>query len=121
MEYTLFQPGLFAKYIAFPYKTAEHLEPLNNMIDFQNCQAIVIDGYDSVMTYTTVQDLAAVVTKAIDLVGEWPVIGGIGGSKGRFSQIIQIGEKVRGMIPYAPQDVVADRLDRIFYHRENQT
>ncbi|TVY78396.1 hypothetical protein LSUE1_G004735 [Lachnellula suecica] len=36
LEYTLFQPDLFLEYLAFPYKTAKHLNPLNKMFDFQN-------------------------------------------------------------------------------------
>ncbi|TVY21625.1 Oxidoreductase swnN [Lachnellula arida] len=96
LEYTLFQPGLFLDYLATPYKTAKHLEPLNTMIDFQNRRAIVVDGHDTVMTYTTVQDLAAVVVRAVDLGGEWPMSGGISGNKLPISQVLKIGEKLRG-------------------------
>jgi hypothetical protein len=101
LEYTLFQPGMFLDYLATPYKTAKHLEPLNTMIDFQNRRAIIVDGHDSIMTYTTVQDLAAVVAMAVDLNGEWPVISGISGNRVPISQILKIGEKVRG-VPYPP-------------------
>jgi hypothetical protein len=66
------------------------------MIDFQNRRAIVVDGYDAIMTYTTVQDLAAVIARAVDLDGEWPVIGGISGNRVSISQILRIGEKIRG-------------------------
>ena len=83
-------------YLATPYKTANHLEPLNTMIDFQNRRAIVVDGYDAIMTYTTVQDLAAVVARAVELDGEWPVIGGISGNRVSISQILQAGERIRG-------------------------
>ncbi|KAH8745960.1 hypothetical protein BGZ57DRAFT_836676 [Hyaloscypha finlandica] len=96
LEYSLFQPGLFLDYLATPYKTAKYVEPLNTMIDFQNRRAIIVDGYDAIMTYTTVKDLAAVVTMAVDLDGEWPVIGGIRGNRVSISQILKIGEKLRG-------------------------
>lgn len=66
------------------------------MIDFQNRRAIVVDDYDAIMTYTTVQDLAAVIARAVDLDGEWPVIGGISGNRVSISQILRIGEKIRG-------------------------
>ena len=69
------------------------------MIDFQNRRAIAVDGYDAIMTYTTIKDLAAVVARAVDLDGEWPVIGGIRGNRVSISQILKIGEKVRG-VPY---------------------
>jgi hypothetical protein len=96
IEYTLFQPGLFLDYLAFPHQTARYLTPLNTMIDFANRRAIVVEGYDPVMTFTTVQDLAAIVTRAVEYDGEWPENGGISGNRLPVSQIIKIGEKVRG-------------------------
>lgn len=85
-------------YLAFPYKTAKYLTPLNTMIDFQNRRAIVVDGHadNTIMTLTTVQDLAAVVARAVDHNGEWPVIGGISGNRVTVSQILNIGQKIRG-------------------------
>jgi hypothetical protein len=98
LDYTLFQPGLFLDYLATPYKTAKHLEPLNTMIDFQNRRAIVVDGHDSIITYTTVKDLATVVARAIDLNSEWPLISGISGNRVSVSQVLKIGERVRGVL-----------------------
>ena len=100
LGYTLFQPGLFLDYLAFPYKTAKYVTPLNTMIDFQNRRAIMVDGHDSIMTLTTAQDLAAVVARAVEYEGEWPVIGGICGNKVTVSQILEIGESVRGVPLY---------------------
>lgn len=93
----MFQPGLFLEYLAAPYKTAKHLEPLNTMIDFQNRRAIVVDGYDAIMTFTTVKDLTAVVVLAVDLAGEWPVVEDIRGNRVLVSEVLKIGEKVRGL------------------------
>ncbi|MBV36044.1 MAG: hypothetical protein CMP47_11445 [Rickettsiales bacterium] len=84
-------------YLAFPFKTAKYVTPLNTMIDFQNRRAIVVDGHDSIMTWTTAQDLAAVVARAVEYDGEWPVIGGMCGNKVTVSQILEIGERVRGV------------------------
>lgn len=58
---------------------------------------IVVDGHDSIMALTMVQDLAVVVARAVDYEGEWPVIGGIRDNRVTASQILKIGEKVRGM------------------------
>ena len=93
----MFQPGLFLEYLAAPYTTANHLEPLNTMIDFQNRRAIVVDGYEAIMTFTTVKDLAAVVVLAADLAGEWPVVAGVRGNRIPVSQVLKIGEKIRGL------------------------
>lgn len=48
------------------------------------------------MTLTSAGDLAAIVARAVDYQGEWPESGGIRGNGMSFSQIIDIGEKVRG-------------------------
>jgi len=85
------------EYLATPHKTAKHLEPLNTMIDFQNRRAIVVDGYDATMTYTTIGDLASVVVRAVELQEEWPVIGGIRGNRLQVSKLLEIGAKVRGI------------------------
>lgn len=101
LEYTLFQPGLFLNYLASPYKTTKYVTPLDTFIDFQNRRAIVVDGHrDAVMTLTAVQDVAAVVARAVEYEGEWPKIGGISGNRIAVSQIIEIGERLRGV--YCP-------------------
>jgi len=100
LEYTLFQPGLFLNYLAAPHKTARHLTPLNTMIDFENCRAIVVEDYDAIMTFTTVQDVAAVVTMAVDCEDDWPTVGGIRGNRMPISQILEVGERVRGMCSF---------------------
>ncbi|KAH6987752.1 hypothetical protein BKA56DRAFT_612504 [Ilyonectria sp. MPI-CAGE-AT-0026] len=110
LGYTLFQPGLFLDYLASPYKTAKYVTPLNTMIDFQNRRAIVVDGHDSIMTFTTVHDLATVVARAVEYEGEWPVTGGICGNKVTVSQILEIGEKVRGR-PFAIENVKLEDLE----------
>jgi len=84
------------------------------MIDYQNRRAIVVEGYDAVMTLTTARDLAAVVARAVDLDGEWPVIGGISGNRLAVSQILKFGEKVRGMPPYNPIHTLGGG-DRVIY------
>jgi hypothetical protein len=89
------------EYLAAPYKTAKHLEPLGTMIDFQNRRAIVVEGHDAIMTYTTVKDVATIVARAVDLDVEWPVAGGISGNRVPISELLKIGEKVRGM-SYSP-------------------
>ncbi|KFY70222.1 hypothetical protein V499_09346 [Pseudogymnoascus sp. VKM F-103] len=110
LEYCLFQPGLFLNYLAFPHRTAKHVVPLNTMFDFEKQRAIVVEGHDFVMTFTTVQDLATVVTEAVDYVGEWPVIGGVSGNRVTVSQILKIGERVRGR-PFAIDTVKLEDLE----------
>lgn len=104
LEYTLFQPGLFLNYLAAPYQTAKYVAPLQTMFDYQGRRGIVIHEHDPTFTFTTVEDLAAIVAKAIEYDGEWPVIGGISGNRVPISKIIEFGEKVRGTLhcPLSP-------------------
>jgi len=63
----------------------------------QNKRAIVVAGHeDAVMTTTTAADLAAIVARAVEYDGKWPVNGGISGNRLTYAQIIEIGEKIRG-------------------------
>lgn len=98
LEYILFQPGLFLDYLAFPYKTAKHIDPLQTIFDYQNCRAVVVEGHENaIMTLTTAADIAAVVARVVDYKGAWPEIGGIRGNRVTFSRVIEIGERVRGV------------------------
>lgn len=111
LEYTLFMPGLFLDYLATPYQTAKHIAPLDLIFDYQNCRQFMVEGHeDAIMTLTTAADTAAIVARAVDYGGEWPVNGGIRGNRVTFSQIVKLGEKVRGnesdglMLPPHPRE-----------------
>ncbi|KAH8651322.1 hypothetical protein BX600DRAFT_489765 [Xylariales sp. PMI_506] len=111
IEYTLFQPGLFLDYLAYPYKTSKYMDPLQSVFDFQNRRAIVVEGHeDAIMTLTTLADLAAIVVRAVDHEGRWPIIGGISGSRLTFSEILEIGNKVRGY-PFTVEKVNVQDLE----------
>lgn len=97
IEYTLFQPGLFLDYLAFPHKTSKHIAPLQTVFDFQNARALVVEGHeDAAVTFTSAKDLAGVIARAIEHDGEWPSVGGIQGNRVTFSQLLDIGARVRG-------------------------
>ncbi|KAK6330097.1 hypothetical protein TWF718_003525 [Orbilia javanica] len=97
LEYTLFQPGLFLDYLAYPHKTSKHVDPLQTVFDFQGTRAIIVNSYENaVMTLTSVKDLANIVAKAVDYEGKWPTTGGIVGNKVTFSELLNIGLRVRG-------------------------
>ncbi|UNI23332.1 hypothetical protein JDV02_009160 [Purpureocillium takamizusanense] len=101
LEYSLFQPGLFANYLTYPYKSANHVVPIETPIDFNSCRALVVDGAeDARITLTTVQDLAQVVARAVEYDGEWPMIGGVRGTELTVGQLLALGGKIRGS--YSP-------------------
>jgi hypothetical protein len=85
-------------YFSYPHKSAEYFHNTEVKIDFQNCRAIVLDEGDNQLTLTTVQDLGRVVAAAIDFEGEWPETGGIRGGQIKTSELIKLGEKLRGML-----------------------
>ncbi|KAI0431239.1 hypothetical protein F5Y09DRAFT_305534 [Xylaria sp. FL1042] len=111
IEYTLFQPGLFLDYLAFPHKTSKYVDPLQTVFDFRNGRALVVDGHeDAMMTFTTVADTAAVIAQAVSYGGIWPTTGGIRGNRVSISQILEIGSRVRGH-PFAVEKVKAKDLE----------
>ncbi|KAH9906562.1 hypothetical protein F4778DRAFT_778952 [Xylariomycetidae sp. FL2044] len=112
IEYTLFQPGLFLDYLAFPYQTARYLKPLETVFDFCHRRAMVVAGHeeDAVMTLTTVADLAAIVARAVAYEGRWPRTSGVVGNRLTFARILEIGEKVRGR-PFTIDKVNMDDLE----------
>lgn len=59
---------------------------------------VVENHEDAVITFTTVSDLAAIIARAVDYEGKWPTTGGIRGNRVTFSQIVDIGRKIRGSI-----------------------
>ncbi|KAI1806375.1 NAD(P)-binding protein [Daldinia bambusicola] len=110
LEYCLFQPGLFLNYLATPHKTSKHLTPLNTFVDLHNRRAVVVEGHDPIITFTTVQDLAAVVAQAVEFEGEWPVVGGTRGNSLPVSKIVEIAEQVRGS-PFEVDTVKLEDLE----------
>ncbi|XPT00445.1 hypothetical protein M3J09_009598 [Ascochyta lentis] len=97
LEYCLFQPGMFTDYLSRPYMTAKHVKSLETPFDFQNRKMLIREGGEGdLMTFTTVQDLANVVAKAVEYEGEWPVIGGMRGSSISIARLIELGEDIRG-------------------------
>lgn len=97
IEYCLFQPGLFTEYFTFPYMSTKYIKPLEMPWDFQNRRAILREGSDDdYLTLTTVADLGNVVARAVDYPGEWPIVGGIRGSRISIKEFISVGEEIRG-------------------------
>ena len=97
IEYTLFQPGVFMEYIGYPKKTAKHMTVIHTVAGFESRRIIGLQGhFDDHVTFTSVQDIAEVVARAIEYEGEWPVWGGISGDKLSLNQIKDIGEKLQG-------------------------
>ncbi|KAK6207825.1 hypothetical protein QIS74_12906 [Colletotrichum tabaci] len=83
IEYTLFQPGAFMNFFAYPHQTAKHY-PIENpsFFDFDKGTAYILEGSETAeITLTTVEDIAEVTTRAVEYDGEWPVVGGISGQR----------------------------------------
>lgn len=80
-------------YLGHPHKTSNHISTLPLLFDFENQQALAVEGsHDLTVTWTTVQDIAGVVARAVEHKGEWPAIGGISGSRVTVGQMLQLGE-----------------------------
>ncbi|KAF1939324.1 NAD(P)-binding protein [Clathrospora elynae] len=112
LEYSLFQPGLFANYLTRPYKSAKHVKAIDMPFDFFNRRALVRDGGDGdVITLTTVKDLVNVVARAVEFEGEWPIEGGIQGAQISIGRLVALGEEIRGRA-FTVDKMKADELER---------
>jgi hypothetical protein len=74
--------------------------PLQTPFNFAERRAILVEGHDPVYTFTSVKDLAAIVARAVAWEGTWPLVGGVCGGKLRASELVALGERVRGMFGF---------------------
>lgn len=95
IEYTRFQIGAFMNYLGHPHQTSKHIKTLDFSFSFEKQHAMLIEGsLDDVMTWTTVEDIAVVVARAVEYQGEWPTIGGIRGTTITLGEMLQLGEQI---------------------------
>ncbi|KAI1403903.1 NAD(P)-binding protein [Hypoxylon fuscum] len=95
IEYTKFHVGSFLDYLGHPLKSPKHVKTLPLQFDFEKQQALLLEGsHDDVVVWTTVEDIAGVVARAIEYEGEWPAVGGISGSRVTVREMLQLGEAI---------------------------
>ncbi|OHF03771.1 hypothetical protein CORC01_01090 [Colletotrichum orchidophilum] len=98
IEYSLFQPGAFMNYLAYPHQTVKHYRiDYATFIDFENTRAFFLEGSENAeLSVTSIEDIAEVTALAVDYKGEWPIVGGITGQRVTIGELIRLGEKYRG-------------------------
>lgn len=67
--------------------------------DFEHCRAIVLEGPDSPLSLTTIEDMCQVVALALDYPGPWPTTGGIQGTQTTLLGFLELAEQIRGKQP----------------------
>jgi hypothetical protein len=103
LEYSLFQPGIFLNYLGFPHQTTNHILLSPQQFNFSELHVNAIEGHeDDQMAFTSIEDICNVVSRAVEYEGEWPVVGGIRGSRVTLSELLRIGEAVRGKYSLHP-------------------
>ncbi|THV44292.1 hypothetical protein BGAL_0679g00030 [Botrytis galanthina] len=96
LEFTLFQCGLLLNYFSYPHTSAKFMQIFPMPIDVENCRAIIHKDTKARITLTSVQDLARIVTKAVDYEGAWPEVSGVCANQMRILDFIGLCEKIRG-------------------------
>ncbi|KAK1982941.1 hypothetical protein LZ30DRAFT_790010 [Colletotrichum cereale] len=78
IEYTLFQPGGFMNFLAYPHQTAKHYKiDFPAFFDFDKGCGYILEGSETAeITLTTIEDIAEVTARAVEFDGEWPIVGG---------------------------------------------
>ncbi|KAI8960242.1 NAD(P)-binding protein [Daldinia sp. FL1419] len=95
IEYSRFQVGTFTNYLGHPHKTTNHVHTVPFLFDFENQYAVAVEGsLDDVIVWTTVQDIAGIVCRAVEYEGEWPAIGGISGTRATIRELLRLGEVI---------------------------
>ncbi|KAJ5908180.1 hypothetical protein N7495_000862 [Penicillium taxi] len=111
LEYTLFQPGFLMNYLTRPYKSSKHVHQLDIHWDLEKRRVLMMEeGDNDRITLTTVQDIANVVTRAIDYEGKWPTVGGMKGTDMTMRELLALAEEVRGA-PFAVERLKAKELE----------
>ena len=121
LEYCLFQPGTFMNYLSYPHRSAAHLAAQCIGTDIGEKHALMTEDGEAYQVFTTVQDLAKVVARAIGFEGKWPKTGGVVGSRIQQRKIVELAEKHAGerttsvaetlASSIAPQHWTADKLE----------
>ncbi|KAF7920984.1 hypothetical protein BELL_0124g00210 [Botrytis elliptica] len=96
LEFTLFQCGLFLNYFSYPHPSTKFMQIFPMPIDVENCRAIILKDTKARITLTSVQDLARIVTKAVDYEGAWPEVSGVRANQISVLDFIGLCEKIRG-------------------------
>ena len=73
-------------------------------MDFGAGHALVTEEGLGWHVYTTVQDFAKVVARALDYEGRWPEDGGVVGDRIQQKDIVDLAEKYRGMSIAVPKE-----------------
>lgn len=86
-------------YLGPPEKLSQkNLSYSGLFIDFEKCRAILPEDTGAVVSFVAVDDLLEVVNEALGLDSDWPVIGGISGSRLTICDLVQLGETIRGVL-----------------------
>ena len=113
LEYTLFHPGLFTNYFAYPHPTTRHFSVSPWFVDFENRRAIIVGDGQHAFTTTTIEDFSSVVADSLDYEGVWPVNGGIVGSRITVAELVKMAQKLRGMRPSHPKSIYQPKKTRL--------
>lgn len=84
-------------YLGHPNKIAKHITTIPLQINVEKRHALVVQrSLDQHMNFTTVQDIGGVVARAVEYEGNWPVVGGMRGSRVTIRELLKIAERIRG-------------------------
>ncbi|KAF5530034.1 hypothetical protein FPHYL_14143 [Fusarium phyllophilum] len=103
------QPGMFTDYFGHPRAKTKHFNVFYMFADFQNRRAIIPEDPDAPITLTTVRDMSRVVAQALEYNGVWPTVGGMQGTAFTVSELVALGEKLRG--PFKVEKISNEDLE----------
>ena len=96
LECCRFQPGFFMNYLTYPRPSARQLHMTCVLLDLETKDAIQVDGGEQWYSFTSVEDCARVVARAIDAEEPWPEHGGMVGQRILVKDLIALVAKETG-------------------------
>ena len=94
-------------YLAYPNRTAKYLYNSGMFHCPGEGHSLIVDDGEYWETWTTIQDVAKVVARAIDFEGRWPEIGGVVGTKIKPKDLIKLAEEVYSKLKQPDRPIIS--------------
>ena len=96
LEYTLFENGLFANYLAVGTPGIGHLSSYPFMFDIEHYKATLAADTSMYHVYTRAEDIGRFVAASLDL-EKWPAVSHMQGDRKTVAEVLRLAEQVRGV------------------------
>ena len=106
LTYTLIRNGFFMDYLGLPY-TETNLHPLYCVLDLRSAKAVIPGDGTQPVIFTHSRDVGSFLAMLVDLpASQWPLESAIVGERVTLNELVDLVEKVTGMLCLLAPDVL---------------